>query len=78
MLRQNPTGGVRVLSNNHVLADENRGKRGDRILQPGTFDSGRSRDRIGELGRFVRLKATAPPGSTVRWQRSSPPSSWTT
>src|SRR5262245_59441993 len=29
-----------ILSNNHVLADVNKGKPGDAILQPGPFDSG--------------------------------------
>jgi hypothetical protein len=52
------TGGVvRVLSNNHVLADEDRGKKGDAILQPGAYDGGRSpQDRIGGLDRAVKLK----------------------
>jgi hypothetical protein len=46
----------RVLSNNHVLADENRGSVGDEILQPGVFDGGRAGvDRIAALERFVAL-----------------------
>jgi hypothetical protein len=50
-------GEIRLLSNNHVLANENSGKRGDEILQPGSFDGGRRpRDVIGTLDRFVRLK----------------------
>ena len=49
-------GQVRILSNNHVLADENRGKAGDAILQPGAYDGGTSpRDRGGTLDSFVRL-----------------------
>ncbi|MGH3369592.1 MAG: hypothetical protein ACRDPR_06295, partial [Nocardioidaceae bacterium] len=55
---QRRSGGVRILSNNHVLADENRGSRGDRILQPGRVDGGRARDRIGGLDRYIRMKAT--------------------
>ncbi len=48
-----------ILSNNHVLANENRGRRGDAILQPGRADGGRARDdRIGSLDRFVRLRPT--------------------
>jgi hypothetical protein len=48
---------VRILSNNHVLADENQAKAGDPIIQPGSFDGGkRSTDTIGSLDRFVRLK----------------------
>lgn len=46
----------RILSNNHVLADENRAQRGDPILQPGAFDGGRRpADVVGTLERFVRL-----------------------
>jgi hypothetical protein len=50
-------GAVHFLSNNHVLAHENRGKKGDEILQPGHFDQGVSpADGVGVLGAFVRLK----------------------
>jgi hypothetical protein len=50
-------GALRILSNNHVLADENRGQAGDAILQPGAYDGGRDpRDRIGTLDGFVKLK----------------------
>lgn len=46
----------RLLSNNHVLADENRGAPGDEILQPGVLDGGGSGvDRIAALERFVAL-----------------------
>ncbi len=49
--------GVFILSNNHVLADENRGKIGDAVLQPAPYDEGvRPRDVIGELASFVKLK----------------------
>ena len=52
-------GAMMVLSNNHVLANENGAKKGDVILQPGPFDRGRNpEDRIGTLTRFVRLKKT--------------------
>ena len=48
---------VRILSNNHVLADENAGRKGDAILQPGAFDGGKKpSDLVGTLDRFVRLK----------------------
>lgn len=47
-----------LLSNNHVLADENRGAVGDEILQPGVLDGGQSgTDRIASLQRFVALDA---------------------
>lgn len=46
-----------ILSNNHVLADENRGKAGDAILQPGADDGGRNHaDVVGKLVRFARVK----------------------
>lgn len=49
--------GVLILSNNHVLADENRARIGDEILQPGRFDGGRrGTDRVAALDKFVRLR----------------------
>ena len=54
------SGQPRILSNNHVLADENLGKKGDAVIQPGQFDGGkRPADTVGALDRFVRLKKTA-------------------
>lgn len=42
-----------ILSNNHVLADENRGARGDDICQPGPYDGGRLPEhKIAELESF--------------------------
>jgi hypothetical protein len=56
-VRDRHSGDTLILSNNHVLANENRAKPGDRILQPGTFDNGDdSADAIGQLRAFVRLK----------------------
>jgi hypothetical protein len=50
-------GSPRILSNNHVMADENRAKKGDDILQPGRFDGGhRPRDTVGTLDTFVRVR----------------------
>lgn len=52
-------GAVLILSNNHVLADENRAAIGDAILQPGPVDGGRRpADRVGDLAGFVRLLRT--------------------
>lgn len=46
-----------VLSNNHVLADENRLKRGAASFQPGTLDRADvALDRIAGLKSFVRLQ----------------------
>ena len=56
-VRERSTSPVFILSNNHVLADENRAAPGDSILQPGPFDQGKkSADTIGTLARFVKLK----------------------
>ena len=46
----------RILSNNHVLAAENQGRKGDAILQPGRYDKGQlGRDTAGLLDSFIRL-----------------------
>lgn len=48
-----------ILSNNHVLANENRAKKGDPILQPGHIDHGAAPGAVvGFLASFVRLKRT--------------------
>lgn len=45
-----------LLSNNHVLANENRARIGDPVVQPGTDDGGREpRDVVAELHRYVPL-----------------------
>ncbi|HYT00449.1 MAG TPA: hypothetical protein VEO20_07250 [Thermoplasmata archaeon] len=50
-----------ILSNNHVLANENRGAEGDPILQPGRFDGGKpDRDVIGRLDTFVAVDPEDP------------------
>lgn len=45
-----------LLSNNHVLADENRLAPGSAVVQPATLDGGRETDRIGELAAFVPIR----------------------
>ena len=46
-----------ILSNNHVLADENRYPLGGSIVQPGALDGGSATaDRVAKLTRFVRLE----------------------
>lgn len=58
-VRQRSDGAIGILSNNHVLADENKGKSGDAILQPGKYDGGtKSKDTIGMLAEFVRLSTS--------------------
>lgn len=52
---------ILVLSNNHVLADSNRGRFGDSILQPGRADGGRNpADRIAILERFRTIRFGGP------------------
>jgi hypothetical protein len=47
-----------ILSNNHVLADENRMPIGSPIFQPALMDGGRiAKDQIAELTRYIKLKA---------------------
>jgi hypothetical protein len=49
---------LHILSNNHVLADENRYAIGGNIVQPGTLDGGSpTGDRVAKLTKFVRLSA---------------------
>jgi len=53
--------GTYVLSNNHVLADENRLPIGSAIFQPGLLDGGNaSTDQIASLTRFITLETTKP------------------
>ena len=50
-----------MLSNNHVLANENDAAKGDAVLQPGPYDAGRrTRDHVATLERFVRLRTSRP------------------
>ena len=45
-----------ILSNNHVLADTNRGSRGDPIIQPARFDGGTLSDQIAVLEDWIPLQ----------------------
>ena len=45
-----------ILSNNHVLAASNRGRKGDPILQPGRHDGGTIADAIATLEAFEPLE----------------------
>ncbi|MBX7256032.1 MAG: S1 family peptidase [Candidatus Hydrogenedentes bacterium] len=50
-------GAVALLSNNHVLANENEAHRGDAILQPAKLDGGKKRtDTVALLDKFEKLK----------------------
>jgi len=51
-----------ILSNNHVLADSNAGKKDDPIIQPGKHDGGTLADKIATLEEFVPIDfGTSPP-----------------
>jgi hypothetical protein len=51
----------RILSNNHVLADEGRGRKGDEVIQPGSIDNGRAgQDSVGRLAEFVEFDSSNP------------------
>jgi hypothetical protein len=46
-----------ILSNNHVLANEDAGKRGDAVTQPGAYDDGkRPADAVGKLATWIKFK----------------------
>jgi hypothetical protein len=47
-----------ILSNNHVLANTNRGQRGDPILQPGRYDGGTAADSIATLEEWIPLQVS--------------------
>ncbi|MGE3651304.1 MAG: hypothetical protein AB7G10_23450, partial [Reyranellaceae bacterium] len=52
-------GKIHVLSNNHVLANENGADIGDDILQPGALDGGARKANIcARLSKFIALKRT--------------------
>lgn len=53
--RENPQR-LYALSNNHVLADENRVGTGAGVVQPGTLDQGTNADRVAGLTQYVPLK----------------------
>ena len=56
-VRSGSSSALYILSNNHVLADENRYPKGGHIVQPGALDGGSpTADRVAKLTRFVRLE----------------------
>ena len=60
-VRRASGGAVEVLSNNHVLADENQAALGDQILQPGPYDGGSVPDDvIGTLAAFTPVDVDGP------------------
>lgn len=64
VVRDRTTAERLILSNNHVLANENRGEPGDLILQPGSADSGRpSSDTLATLDRFIPIRYQVEPSN---------------
>jgi len=53
--RDKETGKVVGISNNHVLANSNKAKLQDPILQPGPYDKGKLEDKVGFLLRYIPL-----------------------
>jgi len=54
-----------ILSNNHVLADENEGEVGDPILQPGSADGGQAPgDTIATLLRYIPIQFNGDSGDS--------------
>src|SRR5437867_453247 len=61
----NTTGGVFVLSNNHVLANANDANIGDPEYQPGPYDGGTSNDQIATLYAFSPINFTTGSTNTI-------------
>ena len=58
-VKRRGSGEIRMLSNNHVFADQNRGKAGDAIIQPGVYDGGRNpQDKVGTLAEYQTVSKT--------------------
>ena len=55
-------GSLCILSNNHVLANQNAAALGDDIIQPGSYDGGVTADTIATLKRFQMINST---GNTI-------------
>lgn len=57
MVKDRTTGDRLILSNNHVIAASNDGKKGDPILQPGPMDGGTNpADAVATLERYIELQ----------------------
>ncbi|HIP96961.1 MAG TPA: hypothetical protein EYH32_07085 [Anaerolineae bacterium] len=59
-----------ILSNNHVLANSNKGQIGDAIIQPGRYDGGTTADQIATLFEFVPIDFGQQPAECP-WAKSS-------
>jgi len=62
-----------ILSNNHVLADCNNARLGDRIVQPGTYDGGKlDKDAVARLVEFVPIVFDEDAGAAAMSARAEP------
>ena len=60
VVRRQPPYYIGMLTNNHVIANENANALGSPVVQPGTLDGGKyPADLVGELGKVVKLRKTA-------------------
>lgn len=56
LVKDKKSGKVFILSNNHVLSNSNKAKKGDSILQPGPYDGGKKpKDIIGYLENWIEI-----------------------
>ncbi|MBI4352452.1 MAG: hypothetical protein HY593_00850 [Candidatus Omnitrophica bacterium] len=56
LVKDKKTGKTLILSNNHVLANSNKAKKDDAIIQPGAADGGKNpKDKIAGLERWVKV-----------------------
>lgn len=58
VVRDKDTKYMRILSNNHIMANSNDAANGDGIYQPGTYDGGKAIDLIALLDRWVPINMT--------------------
>ncbi len=66
-----------ILSNNHVLANENRGQLGDPILQPGPYDGGKlPDDAIAVLADFIPVRMAEEASGCVFAKSSAAALNW--
>jgi hypothetical protein len=60
VVQRQPPHYIRILTNNHVIANENDNALGSPLVQPGTLDRGKHPQHlVGELGKVVKLRKTA-------------------
>lgn len=54
---RNPNGYTFILSNNHVIANQNQANRHDKICQPGTYDGGSvEKDEVATLEKWITIQ----------------------